>query len=356
MRSRRRRKSIMAPSVIAVILFGLVGFLVLPPIIKGQLEKRLTAELGRTVTVGKVRVNPFALSLTLDDLDIAQKDGPGTLVGWKRLYVRFDALLSIAGEWVIGDIELDGFHASVTLNHDGSFNFSDLLVKFAPPSSAPTKPDRPVRISNLSVTGAEVHFVDMTPKHSFTTVVGPLTFNLTGFHTAGSSGAPYHFDATTEAGESLTWNGTLVADPFSSSGDFKLGGIVLKKYSPYLESLSRADVTDGTLGLQGNYVINLDPRVRTLQVSGAELGMRGLKVVERAGSRPAVELDALDVSGVSLDAVAMKATVAKASVSGGHASIRRNADGSINLLALANPATPGPAAKGSAQPDVFVGE
>lgn len=344
------------PATIVVLVFGIVGFFVLPPIVKAQLEKQMTAQLGRTVTVGKVHINPFALSLTLDDLDVREKDGSGSFVGWKRLYVRFDALLSIAGEWVIGDVELDGFHADVTVNHDGSFNFSDLLAKFAPPSSAPAKPGRPIKVANLSVTGAKVRFVDLTPKHSFETIVGPLTFSLTGFRTAGSSGAPYHFEATTEAGESLEWNGTIVADPFSSSGDFKVGGIVLKKYSPYFEGLSRADVTDGKLGLQGSYVMNLDPAGRTLQVNGAALDLRGLKVVERAGAKPAVELGALDITGIALDAVAMKASVSKVSIVGGHAAVRRNAGGSINLLALINPPGPTPAQQKGPAPTVSIGE
>jgi hypothetical protein len=359
MRSRRRRKNIVVPAIIVVVLFALVGFFVLPPIVKGQLEKQMTAQLGRTVTVGKVHINPFALSLALDDLEVREKGGPNSFVGWKRLYVRFDAIRSIVGDWVLADIELDGFHADVTVNHDGSFNFSDLLAKFAPPAAAPAKPGRAVRISNLSVTEAKVRFVDLTPKHAFSTVVGPLSFNLTGFRTAGSSGAPYHFETTTEAGESLSWNGTLVAEPFSSSGNFRLKGIVLKKYAPYLEALSRADVTDGQLALQGSYVVVLDPKARTLQVSGAGLSLHNIKVVERAGQKPVAEVTAIDVEGFSADAVSMKASVDKISMAGGHALVRRDADGSLNLLSLLNSPAPAPspgAMAPAATPAVTVGE
>ena len=52
-------------AAIAGFLFTVVGFFVLPPIIKSQAETRLSALLGRKVTIGKVRLNPYALSVTV---------------------------------------------------------------------------------------------------------------------------------------------------------------------------------------------------------------------------------------------------------------------------------------------------
>ena len=98
-----------------LVLFTVTGFFVLPPIVKSQLEKQASARLGRTVTVGKVRVNPYTLSVTLEDFDIRLKEGNGSFLGWKRLYVNFDALASLTGDWVLSEIELEGFHAAVSV-------------------------------------------------------------------------------------------------------------------------------------------------------------------------------------------------------------------------------------------------
>ena len=104
-------------------LVAIAGFLVLPPIVKAQAARRASDELGRTVTIGNVRMNPFALSITLEDVNVKEKDSPASFLGWTRLYVRFDALASLAGDWVLGEIELSGFHAAVVVNPNGSFNF-----------------------------------------------------------------------------------------------------------------------------------------------------------------------------------------------------------------------------------------
>ncbi|HZL46236.1 MAG TPA: DUF748 domain-containing protein [Opitutaceae bacterium] len=219
-------------------LFTITGFLVLPPIVKAQLQKRLSAELGRPVTVGKVRVNPYAFSITIENLEVGERAGPGAFFGWRRLYVNFGALASLTGDWVLREVALDGFHARVIVNPDGTLNFSDLVAKAgAPPAgpaaTTPPKLARPVRVDVLKIAGARVDFSDNSRPRPFSTVVGPLDFTLARFRTSGKRGAPYSFEAVTEAGERFTWKGTLTAAPFRSAGEFGIMNIDLPKYAPY---------------------------------------------------------------------------------------------------------------------------
>ena len=359
LRVRRR----FAVALIGLALLAALVVFALPPIIKAQVEKRLTAALGRTVTVGRVRLNPATLALTLENFDLREKNGRASFLGWGRLYVNFDALASLTGDWVLSEIELDGFHSAVAINPDGSFNFSDLLAKFtaAPSASsspaAPSKPPRPVRVGSLKVAQARVDFSDRSRPHPFATVVGPLTFALTEFRTVGERGAPYHFAATTEAGEKLTWTGTLAADPVESHGEFAIENLILKKYAPYLEDKFRGDLTDGTLTLRGRYEMNLDEKKRALKLADGELHLRALRVSERTGGPSVVELPALDLTGVQADGLALKASVARVALTGGHLAVRREKDGSLNLLALLAPAAPPAAHVTPAQlPDFTVGE
>jgi hypothetical protein len=332
---------------IAFALFTVTGFLILPPIVKSQLERRASAALGRTVTVDKVRLNPYTLALTLENLEVREKDGKGSFLGWNRLYVNFDALASLTGDWVLSEIELDGFHASVAVNHDGSLNFSDILARLpaapAGPAAAPAKPSRPIRIGNLKVTQARVGFADQSRKKPFATVVGPLTFSLTEFRTAGARGAPYHFEAVTESGEKLAWTGTLSAEPIRSVGEFGLENIVLAKYAPYYADLVQADLVDGKLSVHGHYEIDLTEGQRMLKLQDGALQLRGIRLLERASQEPAVELPALDITRINADALAQKAAIGSIGLAGGHLHLRREKDGSINLLAMLQPAAENPA-------------
>jgi hypothetical protein len=359
MTSRVRRNLWIAGGALA--LFTLGGFFVAPPIIKSQLERRASAALGRTVTVRHVRFNPYTVALTLEGLDVRLKDGSGSFLGWDRLYVNVDPLASLGGTLTAGAIELDGLHVTAQLGPDGTFNFADIIARLnAVPSAPPDRAPRPLRVGSLQVRGARVDFLDQRTKRPFATTFGPVGFTLTEFTTTGSRGAPYHFEAVSEAGEKFAWSGTLAAAPLESRGEFQVTNLILKKYMPYLEDRVLADLTDGRLSVSGRYEAAYATKLKTLQLAGGELHLRDLKLVERATQQPAVEIPALDVTGVAADGVALKATAERVALAGGHLLVRRERDGSLNLLAMlqppaavsaaAAPATPAPL------PEFLVGE
>ncbi|HEX6018631.1 MAG TPA: hypothetical protein VFZ28_11065, partial [Burkholderiaceae bacterium] len=52
----------------------LVLWLAVPPLLKAQAQQRLSALLGRTVTIGHVQFAPWSMQLTLRDVAIAGPD------------------------------------------------------------------------------------------------------------------------------------------------------------------------------------------------------------------------------------------------------------------------------------------
>ena len=360
--SPRARRALWIAAALMV-LYTVTGFFILPPIVKGQLVKRLSAELSRPVTLGKVRVNPYTLSVTLIDFEVGERGAPGSFFGWRRLYVNFDAVPSLMGEWVFSKIAIDGFHSHVLINQDGTFNFSDLLAKTAalPAQPAAAKPPRPILIGSLKVTGASLDFADNSRKKPFRTVVGPVSFTLTEFRTAGNRGALYHFEAVTEAGERFAWTGTLSADPASSSGEFAVENLNLPKYAPYTDQASNADITAGKLTVHGHYEAKLAGGTRVLKLADGALSLRDLRIATRGNGQLAIELAALEVTGISADGVAMKTAIGRIALDGGHLAVRRDKDGTINLLTLLPSGGPAPGAVPAPAPsmppiDLTVGE
>src|SRR5678815_813725 len=59
----------------AVLFYTVVGFLLLPLIIRAVAVKRLGKELNREVTIKAVRLNPYALSCSIQGLLIKDHDG-----------------------------------------------------------------------------------------------------------------------------------------------------------------------------------------------------------------------------------------------------------------------------------------
>lgn len=331
---------------VLVIVYALVGFFVVPPIAKKQIEERMREELGRSVTVSRVRVNPFAISMTVEGLEVSAPDGSASWVGWQRLYVNADPLKSVTGDWVVGKIALQGFHGAVEVREDGTLNFSDLIEKFGQRAKEPSEPSiwaRPVRIDRLDVGNAQVTFTDVSRSEDFKTVIGPMNFALTKFRTEGSGGAAYRFEAASEAGERFEWMGTLAAAPVRSRGDWRVEKLQLAKYAPYLSDRMQAVVADGELTAGGSYELDLAPGDRRVRLSEGALMLKNVRVLERTGGPAVVELGTLEISGVAADAQTLAVNVDAIRLNGGRARVMRGADGTLNVIAMLQPA---PAANG----------
>ena len=349
---QRRRRRILIGCLAAFVLFSLFGFFGLPPLIKAQAEKRLGAALHRPVSIGKVRVNPYLLSLTLEKLSVREPDGKRLFFGWDRLYVRFEILSLIGKEWRFVAFELNNPSAEVVVNRDGSLNFSDLLTSSSTPAAKPAPPEAPGRhlhIKRLLITGARVDFRDQSRTHPFATTLGPVGLSVTDFRTVGGRQAPYSFSAVTESGEKFSWQGWMESSPFRSGGELAVSNLVLKKYAPYYAERLGVDLVDGRLTVRGRYEVDFSEKNRTMKLLDGSVTLRDLKLVERASGETLLELPAADLTGAAADALTFHTSVKQVVLQGGRLKIRREADGTLNLAKFvasapaANPAATAPA-------------
>ncbi|MCS6242277.1 MAG: DUF748 domain-containing protein [Opitutus sp.] len=344
LRPRLRRAAIALGVVIGLVLFTFFG---LPPIIRAQAVKHLSAALHREVTIERIRLNPFTLSVAVEGLQIKDRDG-APFTAWKRLFVDFDGFSLFGSEWHFEEITLDGFSQRVAIAKDGSFNFADLIPPAAEPvaaaPAAATKPPRPLRISQLNVSAAALAFTDASRARPFATAVGPLSFTLQNFVTAGHPKAPYAFSASTEAGETFAWKGTLSIDPVRSTGEFSVGQLSLKKYAPYYAELINADLLDGVLDVSGRYVFDLTEGARQLALSKGAIKLSRFQLAARGATTPLIDLPSFAIEGLNADGLKPSATIARIALIGGHIAVVRETNGSINLLNLLAASAPLPAA------------
>lgn len=343
--------------VVAFVLYAVLGFVVAPPVLKSQLQKRLPAELGRPVRVESVRINPLILSLTIKGLAIGDRDGGG-FVAWDRVYVNFDLVSFLKKEWRFQEITALSPSARVVVNKDGTLNFSDLIEKFSPKPEANEKPAWPLRIAKLVVTGAQLDFADHSHSQEFKTHAGPVNFSLVQFYTAPNRNAPYDFTATTESGEKLRWVGTLSVNPLASEGELEVNGIRPAKYGPYYRDLVPLDVLEGTLDVSGKYKMSLNAGELNARLNNGHMHLTGFKIAPRDSTTPALELNDLELTGVEATMPERSVKVASIALTGGHAAVKRNEAGVIDLLAMLKPpaatssapSTPAPATPGTTAP------
>jgi uncharacterized protein involved in outer membrane biogenesis len=336
--SPRRRK--VAIWILGLLLFyTTAGFLILPPIVRSVAVKQLSRQLGREVAIEKIQINPFALSTTVRGLLIKEKDGQ-PFISWDEVYVNFQLSSLFRPAWTFKEIRILQPYLHVQVNADGTFNFSDLIAKFAT-NAAPAKtgPARPLalRIDHLHIGGAKAALADFSPREPFQRTVGPLDITLDNFKTDPDNKNPYAFTGTTDAGEQIAWSGVFYLTPLRSTGELKLFNFTLNKYAPLYQDLVRFEIRDGTLAMDVKYRLEFSVSNRVAAVDDAAFALRNFKLGQPGTSNNLVELTMFSVTGASADLPARTANIGAVKVEDGKFSVRREKDNSVNVVELAKP-------------------
>ncbi len=335
--------------VIAVGIYALLGFVILPRVGRSVAEKKLTELLHRRTTIGKVSFNPFTLAVTIDRLAILDRDG-GPFVAFEQLYLDFQALSVVKGGVILRDIILKAPALTVVRETPTTYSFTDLIEQFtAPPDPPPdpAKPSKPARYSlnNIRILGGSIDLVDKPKQATHTVrdinVAVPFLSNL-----------PYDLESYVQPSFEASVNGTPLAlkgrtKPFSESRetsfDIDFTDLSIPKYMEYVPVALRFTVPTGLIDAQ--VALSFDQhadRPPDLTVTG-HLAMRDLAAVDLQ-NKPVLSLALLDVTLGPSDVFGGKAVIEKVRLEKPVIHVQRDAQGKVNLASLGPAAEPAPAA------------
>lgn len=324
-------------TVAVIILYLLLGFLILPLIVRAVAVKQLAKRLNRPVSIQSLRLNPLTLAVTVRGLLIKDPDGQ-PLLSWDEVHVNFQIVSLVSRAWTFKEVSTVNPFVRVQVNKDYTLNFSDLLASTAA-TNTPAAPARPLalRIDRLQIRGARAGYTDLTPRTPFARVLGPLDVTLQNFRTDPENKNPYSFAGTTDAGEKFAWSGYFFLDPLRSQGDLSLENITLNKYAPLYEDFIRFVVKDGSVDLKSTYHFELGASNRVAIITNSSFALHSLKLAAPGNETNQVELSEFSISGASVDVIARRAEVESVSGAGGHLLLSRNADAAINVVELSRP-------------------
>jgi hypothetical protein len=337
---RKRRWLFWIATLIA--LYALVGFLILPPIIRSVAARQLSSQLDRDVSIQQIKINPFALSTTIRGLLIKDRDGE-PFISWDELYVNFQLSSFFGHAWVFKEISLSKPFIRAQMNKDETFNFSDLIVKFstnAPAAAAPPAKPVALQVGRLHIGGALAAVSDLTPREPFKRRVGPIDITLDDFRTDPASKNPYAFSGTTDAGETISWNGFFSLAPLRSEGELKLFNFQLNKYAPLYQDLVRFEIRDGSIALATKYRLAFSATNRAAAVEDFACSLRDFKAATPGASNNVVEVPLFSLTGGNVDLQRHVATLDAVVMQGARANLNRDSNATVNVVELSKPAEP----------------
>ena len=240
-----------AMGVVALAALWVITWLAVPPLLKWQAPSRLTAALGREVTLGGVDFHPWGLEIVLHDVAVGPAPGASAPALLRVARVRANVALSsiVRRAPVIEAIDLDQARIALTRTAPGHYDIDDLIRRFTPKAdAAPSEPAR-FALYNLRVHDLALRFDDRPTGHVH--VVDQLNLTLPFL-----SNLPANVDITVQPHLAFRLNGAAFdsaaqATPFAATDratlKLTLADLDVRPYLGYLPDSLPVRVANGTL-------------------------------------------------------------------------------------------------------------
>ena len=263
------------------------------------------------------------------------------LLGFGRLLVDIDVATIWRRAPSFGAIEMDSPFARALIRADGTLNLADLAKPFASSAPPPTEKSAPARlfIDRFRVGAGDVQLEDHTRPSPFRAELRPITFELRDFSTTGKTGNAYTLSGASAAGERFAWDGTFAVQPLSSRGHFKVEELQARTLWSYLRDTLGFELSSGRIGLTGDYDFVAGQAVE-LKINVNTIGVADLGIRPKGQDADYVHLADLQIDQTRFDLASQRVDIGKITLNGGTVRAWREADGAINLLALAQAPAP----------------
>jgi uncharacterized protein involved in outer membrane biogenesis len=340
-------------AVIALLLYTLGGFFLLPSVLHSQLEKQARETLGRELTIGKVHVNPYVLSLQIDDFSFHDVDGE-RLFGFDQFFVNLQSSSLFRWAWTLKEIRLDGGHLFFERFALEDTRLSRLMADIEAAGEADEQPEEEASglprllIHQLSLNNGSGVLLDQVPESPVQINMGPVSVAMQDLNTLPDSHGQQNVDIRFEDGSSISWQGTISLAPLDSEGHLTVSNSRLDRSIAYLKAMLPLSQVSATLDASTRYSVKARPD-GDIEVALDELGVQlgSLRVTGLQPDSEFLSLESLQVSGGTLRYPEQRVSIEAIELEGTDLQTWLDADGNVNLLQLLPAEATGAAAAGA---------
>jgi hypothetical protein len=272
--------------VLAVlVVLGVTSALVVPPIVRGQLDKALSSTFTEPAALGSIRFNPLTFTLTLKRFRLPARGD--SLASFDRLAIGFDLFSPFRGAWTFRTIELDRPVIGLVLERGGTLNLARLL-KPQPPSRDPAAEPPRLRFLDIMVRQGSLGWADETRDSVFATELDTLSLHLRDFRTERRANNDYELSAETPSGERLAWHGRFTLAPFTSIGGFQLGDLKLRTLDQLLAGTLPFRFRSGGVDLAARYRLDAGVTPAVFTLDSLETDLRDVAMIDTRSDSTAI--------------------------------------------------------------------
>ncbi|HLX02586.1 MAG TPA: DUF748 domain-containing protein [Trinickia sp.] len=330
------------------------------------------AKLPVTVTSGKLasdlKLNfvmegetpTLSVTGTTDLTDLAVVDAAkAPLFAASGVHVAAAELQPLKSVFHFDDIHIDQPVVNLAREKDGTLSIlraltppaaSGAVAASAPMASSATaeaKPAAPLDLSikRFAINDGTIHIDDRVPAQPMLVGLTHLAVGLDDFSTLAKTPARYTLNSDLQNGGSVGLAGSFGLVAKTADAKVTLASIPLPIAQPYIEGVTSARVTEGTLSTTVNATADWSKSPVAVQVGDSEVDLKSLKIAGTDSKAPAVALADGHVAIKQIDLTARTADITSIEASGLAINAQRMKDGRIDLQTLAAPREAAPERK-----------
>jgi hypothetical protein len=335
-------------AALLLVMYTLAGFFLLPFLAGHLLPGILSDRLQSKVTLEKVSMNPYSLTMEVREFKVHEPSGE-PLAGFERLHANFQ--LSSLFRWALTfrDVILDNAFLNMIITKEGSLNLQRLAENGADePEPAADTSKNPLRVMlfNIEINGAGIDVTDNRQPQPAKLSFHPLTVHFANISTIPEQDGSYSLEATGGDGTVLKWSGNMTLHPFRSRGELAFRHVPVETPWSFFRSKLNILAPQGKMNLETRYLIDLERDTAIASLKDLRLRLKDLDFQLDEDKEPFVELSAVDLSAESIDMIERRVQDLRLALFDGHLDINSDRDGIFNLQKIvrvgngANPATP----------------
>jgi hypothetical protein len=339
------RKSVLS-AVFLCALYVLGGFFALPAIVKWQLEKQVSEQLGHSISVGDIRFNPLLFRFEVDDLAFSDPDGQ-PLLGFKYLLVDFELRSLIDRAWTFAEARLEAPVLHFALDKEGRHNFAPLLERL--PESEPDQEDAGLPrfiVQRVAVTDGRFDFSDQLHDEPLVTHIEPLSIEIDNLSSLPEQAASYRLSARTAVDEAFESSGELALNPIATKGRLTLSGLQLATLVRSMPRLLAIESPAGKVDLGASFDLAVDAGGELAGVvQDLDFDIAGLSLSAAEAASPLLALETLSLKQGRVDLAAREARLATFRLAKGRVAVAFDDEGKLNWEKLLRATAKSPAEK-----------
>jgi hypothetical protein len=332
--SMNKHQKVLIGIAIAFLLYSVIGFMLLPAVLKNTLEKNLSETLKRSVSIETIQINPYLLKVSIKNFLVKDLTKDDHFVAFDQLFVDLEAISLFKRALVIKTLTLTAPRANLTRFKDLSYNFSDLATSPSPKEKTDSRPFH-FSVNNIEIIDGAIVFLD-EPKDTTHRVIKlnlaiPFVSNVA--HEVEVHVQPAFSAIANDTPVNFTGRTIPFHETRKTVFDIQATKIDIPEYLAYLPNLGNLTLKSGYLDIMAVLGFEMQPGNKPTVTLTGDFSLKEIDLTEVQGDSylaiPLLDLKLVDSKPLELDL-----HLSSVSIHDPEFLLRRNNDGDLLPLAL----------------------